>query len=83
MKELLTSLFGAVGAGLQVWNTKLATEFNRKSTEILLQIEAEEAKVDAADDSKIERLYREAKVLVEAAKNETLIHVSGATRTTG
>lgn len=79
MKGLLTALFGATEAGLKVWNTKLATKFNREYTEILLAIDAEEAKVDGADDAKIERLYRQGEILVRAVERETIAHASGAT----
>lgn len=69
MIELVTALAGAVTEGLKLANTKEALKYVDQVEGLKLQILAEEEKGYDSDDPKLEHLYAELRVLMEACAN--------------
>jgi hypothetical protein len=64
---------------LKLINTEQSRKFIDRSVKIQLEIQQEEAKGYDADDAKLEALYKEAKVICDAAKQEIALFAAKRT----
>lgn len=71
--SILVSALNAVGEGLKLANTHASRALQEKLMNKRLELEAELAKGYLSDDTKIERLYKEIPIILEAAENEIRI----------
>lgn len=67
---VLVAAFEAVAEGLRLANTKSSRKYIDKIAEIRMEILKEEERGYEADDTRVERLYKELKIAMEAATQE-------------
>jgi hypothetical protein len=68
--SLIAAALGAVTEGLKLISSKEATKYLDRAVELQLKIQKEENRGYDSDDARLESLYKEAKVILEAAQKE-------------
>jgi hypothetical protein len=74
--QIITAALEAISKGLELANTNAAKQHNDRLAEIRKQLLEEREKGYYSDDPKIEHLYQEMAIELEAAKNELILALS-------
>lgn len=70
MLGLITAAIGAITEGLKLANTEASRKYIDRLVQIKLDIQKEESRGYDSDDAKIESLYKELRIIFEAAQSE-------------
>ena len=75
MLGLIGAAIGVVGEVFKYLNTEASRKYIDRLVELKLAIQHEEARGYDADDARLESMYKELKVIFDAAQQEVLIHM--------
>lgn len=76
MDGAITAALVLVTKVLELVGTKEATKYRDRSVDLKLEIQRESAKGFDSDDAKLEALYQESRIIIEAANQEFIRYVA-------
>jgi hypothetical protein len=76
MLALLAPIIGLATESLKLINSKEATKYIDQMVKLKMNIMNEEAKGYNSDDVKIEKWYKELKIVLEAVQQEVALHAA-------